>query len=408
MTRVLVLNRFDLAGARYAEWMPPDIAIHVLTTAGSVSPQVDLSGYADVQVIEGYRDSGCVDYLADRLHRRHSFDRIVATSEYDLLRAARMSTRWGLPGRPYDEVLRYRDKARMKAALDAHAVPVTRWAAADDVLSLVDAVRALGFPAVVKPRLGAASRGVRIVRGEADLADLVRDTAELAGDAPAGLLVERYVSGTVFHVDGMIHNGHPVLCWPSQTTPNLDLTAGRSLVSTMLEPTDRRLREFGAVIGRAVRALGPPDVGLVHAELFATQHDGLLVNEVGARVGGGRIKEVLRRAFGVDPLEWYIRTLFDTARRELPAVPLVQAGYAKAAVRVGQVRSVPLSCPVPGVVSYYPHVGTGDRLSAPTSADDCVASFVATGATRDQVHAALTEAVSWARDAFDVETGGDR
>jgi biotin carboxylase len=404
MTRILVLNRFDLSSALYSQWAPSDAEIHLVTAEACLSDATDLSGYAGVHAIERYGETAYVEYVADQLQRQNSFDRVVAASEYDLLRAARLSERWKLPGRPLDETLRYRDKARMKAALDASSVPVTRWATVDYPTSLLDAARSLGFPVVVKPRRGAASRGVHVLADEADLRAFLLRSAVFSGDRPADLLLERYVDGAFYHVDGYVRDGAMMLCWPSRTTPNLALANGQPLVSTMLEPGDARLPGLVEITAQALRALGISEAGLFHAEVFDSPRNGLLVNEIGARLGGGRIEEVLRRAFGVDPLEWYIRTLFGnvTASTQPSLTPRVQAGYAKAAVRPGQVRSVAQRCPVPGVVSYYPQVAVGDRLAPPGSSDDHIAAWVAAAPTRAAVRDALETAVEWSNDAITI------
>jgi biotin carboxylase len=411
MTRILVLNRFDLSSALYSEWAPSDAEIHLVTAEACLSDATDLSGYAGVHAIERYGETAYVEYVADQLQRENSFDRIVAASEYDLLRAARLSERWKVPGRPLDETLRYRDKARMKAALDANSVPVTRWATADDPTSLLDAARTLGFPVVVKPRRGAASRGVHVLADEADLRAFLLRSPAFSGDRSADLLLEQYVTGAFYHVDGFVRDSAPMLCWPSRTTPNLALANGQPLVSTMLEPGDARLPGLVDITTRAMRALGLPEVGLFHAEVFDSPRDGLLINEIGARLGGGRIVEVLQCAFGVDPLEWYIRTLFGnvTASTQQPSLtPRVQAGYAKAAVRPGQVRSVAQRCPVPGIVGYYPEVAVGDRLAPPGSSDDHIAAWVAAATTRAAVQDALEAAVEWSNDAITIaDTNGD-
>lgn len=402
MSRVLVLNRFDLTSARYRHWIPDHVELHLVTTTDSMSDTADTHGYASVQVLDRYRDGGSVELLGERLHRRHPFDQVLAVSEYDLLRAARLHARWELGGRTIDEVLRYRDKAVMKATLQAHGVPVAPWMTVDDVPALLAAVDTLGFPLVVKPRLGAASRGVYVLHCDRDVEDAVARSPALGDDPPAGLLVERFVAGSAFHVDGFVRDRQVMRIWPSQTTPNLDVVHGRSLVSAMLESDDARLPALTDLTERALHALGKPAVGLFHCEVFHTRDGQFVINEVGARLGGGRIKEVLRRAFGVDPLEWYVRTQFRGDPVDPSPTPAVAVGYGKAAARPGRVTGVPATCPVPGVTSYYPHVSVGERLGAPTSADDCLASFVVVSATRDEVVATLTEATEWAWSAYDL------
>ncbi len=401
--RILVLNRFGLASVRYALWAPPEAEVVLLTSAGPVDdPAADLAGYTWIQPVESYLDNCQVEYHAEALHRQFGFDHVLAMSEFDLTRAARLRERWGLPGQTLDSAVAYRDKLVMKTRLAAAGVPVADFRAIDDPSQLMDFCAEAGYPVVVKPRRGASSVGVRVIDDEAGLLKFLGPGSPLAGDRPADLLAERFVPGEMFHVDGVVRDGRVIQCWPSATTPCLDLVHGRALLSSMVEPNDPLLGPLVDITTAALTALPTPEVSLFHAEVFRTPDGGLVLNEIGCRVGGGRIRDVVRSAFGVDPIEWYVRAVLGTGRPDLPQVPLRQAGYAKAPLRPGTVTEIPQDCPVPGVVRYQPEVRVGEVIGEPGSSDDCLAILVAAGPTADAVRESLTAALTWCETSLRV------
>jgi biotin carboxylase len=109
-------------------------------------------------------------------------DAVVAADDRGVPAAALAAERLGLPGNPPSAAARTRDKAAMRAALDAARVLQPAWRRAgleDDVAAVAAEV---GLPCVVKPLSLSASRGV--IR-----ADSPEDAA-----AAAERLVEREAS----------------------------------------------------------------------------------------------------------------------------------------------------------------------------------------------------------------------
>jgi D-alanine-D-alanine ligase len=90
------------------------------------------------------------------------------------------------------------DKLRARARLSEHNVPVPRTVALGLGLDTEDGLGRLGWPCVIKPRRGAAGRGVRRLTGPADLSSLI---------AQEDQLVEREVIGrelSVVLLDGVV------------------------------------------------------------------------------------------------------------------------------------------------------------------------------------------------------------
>lgn len=404
----LILNRFNLARVRYPDWCREGEDLVLITSSDSVSAQESirsqqLDGYRQVVTVENYADSSVPEFTALDLHETYDFDRILAMSEFDILRAARLREAMGLPGQSYKRALLFRDKLLMKDRLRAAGVPVAEYVAVDNATDLRGAADQLGYPFVLKPRLGAASVGVSMFHDADELRKFVLRNALGPADAPARLLAEAFASNDLFHIDGIVDDGRVRLCWPSeQDSSCLDITKGIVQISTALEPADPRLGEIQNMTRLALEALGVEEVALFHAEIFSTEA-GLVFNEVGCRVGGAKIRDQLEHGFGVDPIEWFARAYLDGRKPlTIPSRPLRQTGFALVPTRAGVVQGVrPFERPS-SIVVYEPRFTEGDVLTSPASSAATLASFVSAAHTRAQVQADLESAVTALEGAVDI------
>jgi biotin carboxylase len=403
---LLILNRFHLheLDAHYRRWLP-DADLVLVTNAASaknVSPGL-LEGYREVVSVADYKSSPLVEHLAHELHRRYRFDGVVALSEYDLMLAARLRADWGLPGQQPGSALAFRDKLEMKRLLVAAGVPVTGFAPVRALTDLLRFRAEHGYPVVVKPRRGAASVGVAVLRDDDELlgwaaGTLVRD------DDDATLLAESYVPGEMLHVDGMWQDGHIVASTTSGITSCLAFNDADSLlVSCMLDDSDPRTAAATRMAEQALHALPTPEATVFHMELFSRPDGELVFNEIASRIGGARVQDVLRIMRGRDPLQWFLEQTFCAQPPPLGEFRPGVAGWALVPPTPGVLREAPADCPVPLVVDYELRAAVGDELRAPVSSVDAIASFVAAGPDRSRVTAALRAAGEWFRATAVIE-----
>ncbi|SDK20946.1 Biotin carboxylase [Actinopolyspora mzabensis] len=405
--RILVLNRFPLSSVRYREWIDGH-ELWLITSSSAVSEEAErraaeLAGFEEVVEIEAYSSSALLESHAHRLHREVAFDSVLAMSEFDLLRAARLRQDWNLPGQHPDSVIPYRDKHEMKRCLTERGIPVAEFDAVDDATGLLSFVRDSDLPVVVKPRRGASSEGVNVLRDSDELHEFLAD-GPLYGDHPAHLLAEKYIPNTMYNVDGIVVDGVIRVCWPSSTTSCLGFEDGANLVAAALEPDDPWCSELIGLVEAAVDALPTPATSIFHAEVFLTEDGELMLNEIGCRIGGAKVRDIIELAFGVDLVEWYVRALFSSGESRFapPRRPMTQSGYVLVPPRPGTVSGIPPSCPVPGVAVYEPRVSSGERLGEPRSSIDCMVAIAATGSSRREVLTVLEQAAEWTENALDV------
>ncbi|MFC4585724.1 hypothetical protein [Sphaerisporangium corydalis] len=396
---VLVMNRAPLSTRPYPRWIGPEHQVVLLsdaTAARGASSQAR-AGYAHVSLMDPFHDSPLVENEVMRLHAEYGFDRIVTTSEFDLLRAARLRESLGVHGQGVAAATAYRDKIRMKELLGAAGIPVVPFAAAPDLTSLAGFVRDHGYPVVVKPRRGGASIGVEVLRGEADLLGYAGRAPGLGEDHGAPLMVERYLGHQMAHVDGIVIGGEPALIWPSTQgdTSCLGVLSGEPLRSVMLDRDDPLRAPLCDLTRRALAALPTEPVSLFHAEIFVTPGGGLVLNEIACRLGGGRIEEAVELGFGVSLAEVYVRAVAGRSLPPLPAAPARIAGLALFPPRPGTVVRIPRACPVDGVQGYRLGVAEGDVLGPAALSIDEMGSLLVSGHTRREAEGVLAEATDW-------------
>ena len=237
------------------------------------------------------------------LAERTPLSGLVCLVEWDLERAGALRSRLGLPGQDHASALAYRDKALMKDILRAKGVPVTPHRRVTSILDVVDHVREHGYPIVVKPLACGGAMDVHVIRDDAELAALADGGLSPRVEIAPHYVVESFVPGTEYIVDGLVADGRMAYCWPSSylgSTTSFTGTA-RQLGAALLDidhPLRARLREIAV---RTVEALPSPGCFPFHAEVFHTPDDRLVVGEIGARAGGGRIDAMCERLFGVNP-----------------------------------------------------------------------------------------------------------
>lgn len=395
--RVLVLNRHSLDVVPYHTWLGPDAEIVLICDAAAGPPMELPPGYREMVSLPDYVGDPMVEVHAERLHERHGFDAVLTVNERDVLRAARLRRRWGLPGQDLDSALAFRDKIRMKDLVSAAGVPVARYRRVDCVADLLDAPAELGYPLVVKPRRATGADGVTVLDGEDELLAYLGRSGAMRGDDPLHLMAEEFVEHELYLVDGLVVGGRLVWSWCSWMSSNLGHHQGEPLVSSLLEADDPQRVPLQEITARALAALPLPDHTIIHTEIFGNPSRGLVFNEVASRVGGARIDQMLATGFGAGLVETYLRgVVAGPASAALPPpVPGRLASFGMTRPRPGVLAALPITCPLPGVVGYEPLAMVGSRLAKPTNCVSAITAVVTAGESRTAAEHRLAEALRW-------------
>jgi len=296
MSPAKVVNHFGRE--RFAAAVPVG---SVLITSGPVD--VDASRLADLVVFTDYTTDDTIPLVADEMITRHGLERIIVLAEADVLRAAEIRARRGIPGQQPDDALHFRDKTLMKRVASAAGIAVAPHREVRSALELHDAVAELGYPCVVKPPHGRGSSGVSVL-DEADALHSFLRTGPFSDQGRTSpWLVEAFQSGEQYRVDGVCRGGRVFLAAAAlYVNTHLDFLGGGYMGSVMLPEESE---ESQTVVGLARSVLEdalPAFDGGFHLEVFLTP-DGPVFSEVGARIGGGSIPEEVELSYGFNLVE---------------------------------------------------------------------------------------------------------
>lgn len=304
-------------------------------------------------------------------------------------------------------VLNATDKVRQRQVLNGARVSVTRFSVVGPD-SVADAIGAVGLPAVLKPRVGSASRGVMLVADDAAVTTAVGAGAgeewlleELLAGAPrpGEPWLGDYVSVEMLSV-GQRHHLLGV-------TDKLPLAPGfRETGFVLPSSLPQQVRQEVAVLAaRALDALGFQN-GVTHTEVKLTAHGPRLI-EVNGRLGGS-IQRMYTRGADLDP----VALALDVAMGAEPS-PREAAFHAHlatvfvlppvGALRVAGLAEVAELRAFPGVWRVEEHARPGDRVDGAAGSLSRVQTVDVEAASRgelaDRVSAVAARAA--ARAAFD-------
>ncbi|TJZ66838.1 ATP-grasp domain-containing protein [Chitiniphilus eburneus] len=281
---IVILHRIPYAKVRYD--LAIDHARHRVTyLCLDATSAADLPSTADFRLLE--RERFDADHLAATLAPLwQDADRIIARSEYDLLAAAQLRERFDIPGERPAALLPLRDKWLMRERCRTAGLPQPDyWDAATFAHQAPETGRYL-----IKPRLEASSTG--IVTGTR--AEIAARLAQL--DDTGALIVEAFVPGDIFHVDGFIAAGRIVTAVTSDYVGDCLNYANGAPLGSAQRPADAVAL---ALAGRTLAALGQRD-GSFHFEGIRDPDGHYWFLETAARVGGAGVAETFELKTGIN------------------------------------------------------------------------------------------------------------
>lgn len=184
----------------------------------------------------------------------------------------------------------------------------------DNISYLKNLIATIGYPMIGKPIDGLGSLSTEKITNNAELIKF----AEIASKSNTIFEIDEYISGTLFHCDGIIKNGKLLLFSAGKyNAPCLNFAKGSPLGTLFItedDPIKQRLLHFTQQI---VNILLPPDGG-IHLEVFQTPADELVFLEIAARMPGSFVIPAYEKMTSINMEEWYFKV-----QMELP-LPVIQ------------------------------------------------------------------------------------
>jgi biotin carboxylase len=271
-----------------------------------------------------------VSYLA----HEQKIDRIVALDEFDLEVAALLREHMRLPGMGESLTRHFRDKLAMRVRAQQSGVPVPEFSAVFNYDDLRAFMQSVPGPWLLKPRTSASAIGIKTITTPDQLWPIL----DQLGDLQSHHVLERFIPGEIFHVEGVTWNskvlfsapykyGHP----PMQTMHQGGVFSTRALSRESSEAV-----QLNAIHKQVIESLGLV-AGVTHTEFIrSTADDRFYFLETAARVGGAYIAEVVEFASGVNPwVEWARLEVASLFGQEYH-LPTLQQNYAGSVISLAR------------------------------------------------------------------------
>jgi biotin carboxylase len=278
-----------------------------------------------------------VMYLA----RTRRIDRIVALDEFDLEAAALIREHMRLPGFGESQTRFFRDKLAMRTEAKRKGIAVpefTRVVNHDELRSFMAQVPG---PWLLKPRMNASAIGIKTISSSEELWPIL----DQLGDLQSHYVLERFVPGEVFHVEGVSWGGEVVFAAPCQygKPPMQTMHQGGVFTTRTLVRSSEDGTALEEIHARLLKGLGM-EAGVTHSEFIKASADGrFYFLETAARVGGAYIAEVIQFGRGLNPWVEWARIEVALARGEQYRLPSLHEGYAGSVISLARQQTPDLS-----------------------------------------------------------------
>jgi biotin carboxylase len=265
-------------------------------------------------------------YAVSYLARSHDISQIIALDDYDVETAAHLRDHMRLPGMGESLARHFRDKLAMRTQARSAGVNVPEFTGVFNYDRLRDFMARVPAPWLLKPRSEASSMGIKTVNHPDELWRLL----DSLGDQQSFFVLEQFVPGDVFHVDGLVNDGEVLFMAAHQygRPPMNVYHEGGIFLTRTLDHASPDAQSLFALNRQVQSALGMRR-GATHTEYIRAHADGqLYFLETAARVGGANIAEAVEFATGINLWAEWARIELAKLRGEPYQLPPVREGYA--------------------------------------------------------------------------------
>ncbi|PQL00993.1 hypothetical protein CG435_08625 [Pantoea ananatis] len=336
-------------------------------------------------------------YHAEKLKNHVEFDHVIGVREFDLLPAAVIRNNWSLPGASIESIEAYRDKGIMKKILKEKLISVPDFKIITTAIDIINFIKDNGYPVLLKPRTSKRARGISVLHNDNDLYHALHKGLKQSSEDLVNMMVEEFVSGPMYHIDGVVINNEIKFIWPSLYVSNcMGFPDGNYISSCLLSPDDDLYIPLVKYVSECISALPSPVNFAFHAEVFYCTDGTLKLCEIAARAGGGPVMTSIETVFNFNPKETAFMAYLD-ARVETPVIkkePENLSGWIIIPNNMTEayIENIPESCPFPQVTNYKVFSKGGDYFS---NERQVVAEVALRGKNSEEIISSISEIMEW-------------
>lgn len=262
-------------------------------------------------------------------------DRVVGLDEFDVLTAAMAREHLQLGGMTSSHALRFRDKLAIRNIASAAGIPCPEYTNTFDRAGIDGFLDTVPAPWIVKPRSEVSAFGIRKCETRDEVWKVLDDldARNTWRDHPSQFLIERFIEGSVFHVDSVVAGEKILAAGVSRYgTPPFSVSHHGGVFTSSIVPYRSKERRSLERLNAELLAAFKYERGVSHAEFLQSNADGrFYLLEVACRVGGAYIANVLEHACNLNL--WREWAKLETATAEKPyKLPKMRKEFAGVAL----------------------------------------------------------------------------
>lgn len=253
-----------------------------------------------------YRVENALDaqHLLIGVHKAQAFlggiDRLLGTLEHIQIQLGWIRDQLGIAGHGEAVARNFRDKSRMKTALRTAGLPCARHAEVHSARDARQALERIGYPAVYKPREGAAAVSTWRLMSESDLHSAVQKAPPSVANP---VVIEEFIQARERSFEVFSVEGRPL--WTSvcrYDPPPLTVLENAWIQWTVLLPRETDSADHQAIRQAGLEALSALGMqsGISHMEWFWRDDQSVAISEVAARPPGAQIMALNSYAHDTD------------------------------------------------------------------------------------------------------------
>lgn len=242
--------------------------------------------------------------LVAHIAKTRRADRIIALEEFDVVVAALAREHLCLPGMSSSTAKTFRDKYAMAVKVRDAGLAVPEFVPAINNEEIADYLNRVPPPWVLKPRSDVSAIGIRKLDSPGDAWQAIDalNQREALRERASYHVLARFITGEVFHVDSLVHNGRVAFAGVNKYgRPPLQVAHGGGAYISQTIPHNAPDKKTLLSINRRLIKAMRLETGATHAEFIKSDADGeFYFLEIASRVGGAYIADVLEAASGIN------------------------------------------------------------------------------------------------------------
>jgi biotin carboxylase len=262
-------------------------------------------------------------------------DVVVGLDEFDVITAALAREHLQLGGMTSSHALRFRDKLSMRNIANEGNIPNPEFTSVFNKQAIEDYLDRVPAPWIVKPRYEVSAFGIRKCENREQVWQVLNDLDSRGNwrDHPSQFVLEKFITGAVYHVDSIVDNGKVLAAGVSKYgTPPFSVTHYGGVFTTSIVPYRSKERKELESLNKKLLEAFKYERGVSHAEFLQSDEDGkFYLLEVACRVGGAYIANVLEHACNFNL--WREWAKLETSTKEAPyRLPKLRKDFAGVAL----------------------------------------------------------------------------